>query len=100
MSTKIFRAWAPGDGDRFRSEPLRLAHTLHEHPLFSRDALSELIETYPRDHLSLVHMGAKGDRRMWREGDLGDLGGHEVLTAIEKGRRWLNLRRVGEADAR
>jgi hypothetical protein len=41
----------------FGQQPLRLNHRLHESPLFARDALARLIETYPRAHYSLIAMG-------------------------------------------
>jgi hypothetical protein len=81
--------------------PVCLGHRLHTSPLFSRAALAELIDRYPRQYYSIIHMGAlNGDRRFWREGDLGGMPGDEVINAIEKGRLWLNLRRAGDVDKR
>lgn len=98
MNEPIFAPWRPEDSEGWGKRPLRLAHTLHRHPLFSLDGLAELIERYPREHYALVHMGAQGERRLWREGDIGDLAGREVIDAIAKGRMWLNLRRVSAIE--
>lgn len=80
---------------------MNASHRLHEHPLFSFDALADLIDRYPREQYALVHMGAKGSaRRTWREGDIGSMKGHAVIEAIREGRMWLNLRNVGMIDER
>lgn len=83
----------------FGQQPLALGHTLHQNPLFSRDALARLIETYPRAHYSLIAMGGADDALAWREGDLGGASGETVLDAIAAGRLWLNLRNVSGVAA-
>ncbi|MGL4810181.1 MAG: cupin-like domain-containing protein [Beijerinckiaceae bacterium] len=98
--TSIFRNWKEQNGLLWGQIPQRIQHNLHESPLFQREALGELIEKYPREHYSLVYMGAQGDRRFWREGDIGGLSGTEVIDAIENGRMWLNLRSVKTVDQR
>jgi hypothetical protein len=78
-----------------------MRHRLHEHPLFSLEAIEQLIETYPREHYALVHMGAQGSsKQSWREGDIGKLSGKQVIEAIEQGRMWIHLFRVGQVDKR
>jgi hypothetical protein len=100
MTKAIFTNWADKHAELWGNVPLRLAHKLHQHELFSRDTLAKLIETYPRDHYALVHMGEQKDKRFWREGDFGGLSGHEVIEAIAKGRMWIHLFRVNQNDAR
>ena len=94
----IFVDWQEESAALWGQQPQRLAHNLHQSPLFSVDGLAELIERYPRKHYSLVHMGAQGDRRLWREGDLGATSGRAVIDAIANGRMWLNLRDVKNVD--
>ena len=97
----VFTSWPEEAGALWGHQPLRLEHRLHRAPLFSTDGLAELIERYPRDHYSLVHMGAKGEaKRFWREGEIGSLTGRQVMDAIGRGRMWLNLRDVGGVDPR
>ena len=79
-------------------QPIRLAHGLHQSPLFATDRLAELIERYPREHYSLVQTGAKQSRRLWREGEIGNLSGRQVIDAIASGGLWLNLRNVSGVD--
>src|SRR6185437_15106318 len=38
--------------------------------------------------------------RVWREGDIGNLSGRQVIEAISRGGLWLNLRDVGSVDSR
>ena len=92
--------WQPAEVARmFGHQPIRMEHRLHTHPLFSRDALADLIERYPEDKYLLVHMGPQGNpRKLWREGKIGKMSGHAVIDAIEEGRLWLNLKHVNDVD--
>jgi hypothetical protein len=98
----ILTQWGPEwHTSVFGHQPIRLEHRLHKHPLFSRDALADLIEQYPEDKYTLVHMGAQGSpRKLWRHGKIGKLSGHAVIDAIEEGRLWINLLHVNEIDSR
>ncbi len=100
MSEPIFTNWSPEHTKAWGNAPLRLQHRLHEHPLYSMDALADLIDRYPREQYALVHMGAQKERRLWREGEIGSMSGHQVIDAIAKGRMWLNLRNIGQVDKR
>jgi hypothetical protein len=97
---QVLSPWAAETAQLWGQVPLRLNHNLAASKLFSREALAELIETYPRSHYALVNMGDQQDKRLWREGDIGGLRGTQVLDAIERGRMWLNLREVSKLDAR
>ena len=100
-SDPIFTSWSPQASALFNNQPIRLEHRLHTMPLFSQEGLAELISRYPREHYSLIHMGPQGvAKKYWREGEIGDLGGHQVIEAIAQGRMWLNLRDVTVVDAR
>ena len=96
----IFAGWPAHQAAVWGREPVKTRHTLHESPLLSFAALADLIDAYPRQHYSLIHMGARGERRFWREGDLGGMKGKDVIEWIANGRMWLNLRRVDEVDSR
>ena len=75
---------------------MHLQHSLHQHPLFSLEALSSLITNYPRENYGLIHTSCDGDgERRWREGDMAGASGQQVIDAIAKGSMWLNLRDVG-----
>ncbi|MCB1884517.1 MAG: hypothetical protein KDG89_11070 [Geminicoccaceae bacterium] len=96
----VFESWTAEERTAWGSRPCVLRHRLHEQPLFSLDGLAALIDAYPKEHYSLIHMGAQGGRRFWREGELGDINGRETIDAIAGGRMWLNLRRVMLVDPR
>ncbi len=98
INNPVFTDWQDKNAALWGHQPQRLAHNLHQSPLFSLDGLAELIERYPREHYSLIHMGAQGDRRLWREGDIGGASGRAVIDAIANGRMWLNLRSVKSVD--
>ena len=97
--TGILTRFSGRDALLWGHQPLKLTHNLGQQVLFSRPALARLIETYPREHYSLIAMGAKQDSKLWQEGDLGGASGETVLDAITQGRLWLNLRNVSGVDA-
>ena len=100
MTGKIFSKWDETHSELWSHQPIRLEHEMHKSPAFSMDELAQLIESYPREHYSLVKTGAKGSSRVWREGDIGNLSGRQVIEAISRGGLWLNMRDVGAVDSR
>jgi hypothetical protein len=99
---RILAQWGPSrNTELFGNQPICVQHRLPQHPLFSRDALAELIERYPEDKYMLVNTGERGSpRKLWRQGKIGTMPGHAVIDAVAKGRFWLNLLRVNEVDTR
>ena len=98
---RVTRVWG--------QQPVQVSHTLHESPLFARARLAELVEHYPREHYSIIHMspqdaghlsaqGTSNEQRVWSEGDIRNLSGEAILQAIEAGRFWLNLRYTDQVD--
>ena len=101
MTEPIFTNWTSDITAKWAKAPLKADHRLDTHPLFSMDALADLIDGYPRQHYALVQMGPQGSaRKTWREGDIGGIKGRDVIDAIAKGRMWLNLRNVSAVDSR
>jgi hypothetical protein len=97
---RIFSKWDETHSELWTHQPIRLEHEMHTSPAFSIDELAKLIESYPREHYSLVQTGARGASRVWREGDIGNLSGRQVIEAISRGGLWLNMRDVGAVDSR
>jgi hypothetical protein len=97
---KVLTNWDDTHSALWGHQPIQLAHEMHKTPLFSREQLARLIENYPREHYSLVKTGARGAERVWREGDIGNLSGEQVIDAISRGGLWLNMRDVGTVDRR
>lgn len=80
---------------------VKLTHNLHEHALFQLDTLAQMIDNYPREKYNLVHMAEPGAaRKMWREGEIGDNSGEDVINAIRDGRIWVNMRDLESVDTR
>lgn len=97
----VFNEWTQQHSDDWGVKPVLAHHTLHQNPLFTREALAELIERYPVEHYALVHVSHRADQtRVWREGERGKLSGAQVIDWIEAGKLWLNLRQVANNDAR
>jgi hypothetical protein len=99
-TSRIFSKWDQTHSELWTHQPIRLEHEMHRSPAFSMDDLARLIENYPRAHYSLVQTGARGSSRIWREGDIGNLSGRQVIDAISRGGLWLNMRDVGSVDRR
>jgi hypothetical protein len=99
-TNKVFTNWDDTHSALWGHHPIQLETEMHKTPLFSRDQLARLIENYPREHYSLVKTGARCADRVWREGDIGNLSGEQVIDAISRGGLWLNMRDVGKVDRR
>jgi hypothetical protein len=97
--TIFTKSWRPDHAEVFGNHPVCLEHTLHRNILFQRAALIALIENYPPDQYTLVHMGEQGSsKKEWRTGKIGKMTGEQVLTAIEQGRLWINLLHIHEVN--
>ncbi len=96
MTQTIFNNWQPEHSRLWGQIPVVQPHNLHKSPLFTDEALAELIEHYPRADYSLVIPGRRDQdhHHKWREGDIGEASGAEVLKAIKEGFLWINLRNL------
>ena len=101
LQQSIFTAWQSHHAELWGRTPLLLRHRLHEDPLFSTQALTALIDRYPREHYQIVQFGDHGsERATWREGEIGGLNGEGVIDAISRGRFFMNLRNLPKVDPR
>jgi len=85
---------------RFGAQPLVAHHRLHESGLaLSDDDLIALLDAYPRNNLQAFTMGQDYRRREdWKYVDASEASGKEIFAATLRGRLWLNLLRVDQAD--
>jgi hypothetical protein len=97
---KVFTDWNDTHSELWGHQPIRLEHEMHKSAAFSMQAIEKLIDNSPREHCNLVKTGAKGSSRVWREGEIGSLGGRQVIEAISRGGLWLNIYNVGAVDPR
>ena len=96
----IFQPFEPRHAGLWGRAPQLLKHRLHEHELFSNEALARLVERYPRERYSLVQWGEHGASGTWREGEIAGLPGEAVLDSVARGRVWINLRDAPAVDPR
>ena len=99
-SQDFFTDWNANHASLWGRAPLQIAHSLHQHELFSDDCLAGLLDVYPREHYSIVQWGQYGGGEAFREGELQGLPGRSVIEAVSKARVWINLRNVAKIDAR
>jgi hypothetical protein len=90
--------WQPRHAQLFGHHTIKLHHRLAETGLFTREALGRLIERCPPDHYGILSMGHDKTKSEKIHGEFGDCSGLEVIEAIERGRMWLNLRRIMDFD--
>jgi hypothetical protein len=92
VTEKIMPGWSENLTKGFGKEPLRVHHNAHQSPLFTDEALAELIEKSSREnyYVNTMKRGAK-DRSSRREGEIRGLSGREVMDAVAKGHIWIML---------
>ncbi|HKE94601.1 MAG TPA: hypothetical protein VKB34_09870 [Povalibacter sp.] len=89
------------DQSDFGQRPMVGTHNLQHHELFSDEALIDLLDRFPRQHLYAWATGRDASRP--QENQLAanaDASGAELLRAVRAGRFWLNVTRIDRADAR
>ncbi len=90
----------PGaDRTDFGQRPLVATHSLEHHELFTDEALADLLDRFPRQHLYALTMGSDPTRADENRLAIHDgVSGAELLRAVRNGRLWLNVTRVDRAD--
>jgi hypothetical protein len=89
----VIRNWTPQNKAAFGQRGIAFQHALAERPMFSDEGLASVLDRYPRDRLGVFTMGNDlTDTSTWRRGSAGKLNGDQLLTAVQSGRIWLNLR--------
>lgn len=93
--------WSADEYRAFGSEPIVCRHRYHEDPAFDTDALTDLIDTYPRGWLQAFTMGTDPCRAQdWKSVDIPDgMSGAEIWRAVANGRLWVNLTHVEDVSA-
>ncbi|MCF6320626.1 MAG: hypothetical protein L3J32_02515 [Rhizobiaceae bacterium] len=100
MENSVIADWEPRYAENFSKENLLLHHRLNETGLFTREALAELIDKCPAQNYNLNTMGYDHENPQWREGIVRGVSGKDVISSIERGRMWLNMRAVESVDIR
>lgn len=100
VEQQVFKNFRDEHSRLWGHEILCLKHRLHENPLFSLDALADLIDRAPSSNWEIVNMGAAGKRHLWEYGDNGGHSGKTIIDTIANGRFWVNIRKVMDFDPR
>jgi hypothetical protein len=91
--------WNENQHPGFGSELVQLNHRLHQHPLFSDDALAYILENVSREDYYVNTMDETSHNlRSRREGEIRGLSGQQVLEAVRKGQIWILLLRPHKAQ--
>ena len=90
----IISNWQPQHEQLFDKHILKLKHRLIDTGLFSRETLAKLIERCPTSELGIESMGYDLEKPERLYGELGGASGADAIAAINKGRMWMNIRRV------
>ncbi len=100
MTADVFTNWTAETQAVWGKAPVKTRHSLHTDPLFSMEAIADLIDRFPREQYALVSRREVDGRRYQDEGDFGGLKGKDVLEAVAQGKFWINLRHVPVVDKR
>ena len=93
----IITDWTADKAQGFGHRTVGFAHNLAERPMFSEEALAEVLDGYPRERLGIYTMGEDlMDWRSWRRGEGDGLSGDQLMEAMTAGRLWFNLRYTNE----
>jgi hypothetical protein len=100
-STSSIQVCLPdADQGDFGQRPLVATHDLEHHELFTDEALADLLDRFPRQHLYALTMGSDPTRADENRLAIHDgVSGAELLRAVRNGRLWLNVTRVDRVDA-
>lgn len=85
----------------FGLRPILSTHNMDRSELFTDEALIDLLDCYPREHLYALTMGyddagTDQNRSVLHDG----VGGAALLEAVKNGRLWLNVTQIHRADHR
>src|SRR2546427_5781550 len=83
------------EASKFGLAPVITKHKLQLLDLFSDSALTELLESHPRDHLQAFTMGTDCENRQeWQPVDTAGASGPDLSRAAATGHLWFNIFRV------
>ncbi len=86
--------WKTDDFETLERGVLVANHRLAETGLFTDDALAEIFDSHPAEHLSVNTMGKTTEKFDWREGDRNGVPGDELVQMVREGHLWINCRKM------
>ncbi|RVU84662.1 hypothetical protein EOL70_10430 [Leucothrix sargassi] len=89
--------WSQEEYQYFGVKPQISQHKFHELSLFSDAALESLLDNYPREWLQCYTMGTNPENHNeWTPVHIADSSGREILSALQKGRMWVNVIKIDQ----
>lgn len=89
----LLENWTQKTFDTVEEGVLVARHRLEETGLFSDEALADIIDTHPPEHLGVSTMGVDPNKFDWREGHRDGESGAELVDLLKSGQLWVNIRR-------
>ena len=84
--------WSAEEFQNFGKVPQVSPHTYNKLDLFSDEALTTLLDNYPRNWLQCYTMGFDPENHQdWTPVHIADNTGAEILEALQRGRMWVNV---------
>ncbi|MEQ8208402.1 MAG: cupin-like domain-containing protein [Lacipirellulaceae bacterium] len=90
----LLENWTQKTFDTVEEGVLVARHKLEETGLFSDEALAEIIDSHPPEHLGVSTMGVDPNVFDWREGHRDGESGAELVELLKSGQLWVNIRRL------
>ena len=89
--------WSQDAYDAFGKDFQLLEHNYHQSSLFNDAALIDILDNYPRNRLQCYTMGKDPlNHKDWTPVHIDKLSGEEIMTALKKGRMWVNVIHINE----
>lgn len=95
---KVFEDISYRDIQLWDNQTVKLRHNLADLELFSEESLAQLIESMDPRHIDITTMG--DDVSTWGHVDRAGATGATVLEAVRRGRLWINMMGMEQADPR
>lgn len=96
----LLENWTPDQAARMENAIFVAQHRLQDLEMFRDEHLIDTLDRHPRKDLGINTMGEDPQLHgEWQEGSAGDLTAEQLFEAVNRGKVWLNLRRVMDHHA-
>jgi hypothetical protein len=91
----LLENWTPDQAARMENAIFVAQHRLQKLEMFRDEHLIDTLACHPRKDLGINTMGENPQlHHEWQEGSAGNLTAEQLFEAVNRGKIWLNLRRV------
>jgi hypothetical protein len=96
----LLENWTPAQAARMERAIFVAQHRLQDLEMFRDEHLIDTLDRHPRNDLGVNTMGSDPQlHHEWQEGTPGELSAEQLFEAVNRGKIWLNLRRVMDHHA-